>query len=75
MNDTTPRRGRPRLSRRTAERVQISLLPEDREALDQIATELGEPGMPPNRSAAFRRVLREWREARSGESGPGTIGT
>lgn len=65
--DTTPQRGRPRLSRRTAERVQISLLPEDREALDAIAEEQAEPGMPPNRSAAFRRVLREWRAAREAD--------
>ena len=58
-----PRTGRPRLEPdRNTERVQISMLPAERVELDALADEWAEPGLPGNRSAAWRRIFREWRE-------------
>ena len=57
-----PRTGRPRLADRNTERVQVSMLPAERIELDALAADWAEPGLPPNRSAAWRRIFREWRE-------------
>jgi hypothetical protein len=59
-----PRSGRPRISDRNTLRKQISMLPDDAAALYACAVEWAEPGMPPNESAAWRRIFREWRAAR-----------
>jgi hypothetical protein len=64
-----PRSGRPRIADRNTERVQLSMLPAERAGLDAIAAEWTEPGMPPNRSAAWRRIWREWTEWREERRG------
>jgi hypothetical protein len=52
----------PRRDRGTV-RIQLSILPADLVELDTIAADIAEPGMMRNRSAAFRKVLREWLKA------------
>lgn len=71
-----PRPGRPQTGRPPARpdgntrTVPISMFPADLADLDALAASIAEPGMIPNRSAAFRLVMREWREeARGGSAG------
>jgi metal-responsive CopG/Arc/MetJ family transcriptional regulator len=62
----------PESQSRNTVRVMISMLPTDLAELDALAARLAEPGLSPNRSAAFRTALREYlnleadRERRSG---------
>lgn len=71
-NAKPPRPGRPRTGRPprpggNTVTVAVSMLPSDLAELDALASSLAEPGLPPSRSAAFRLVLREWRESQGRE--------
>lgn len=48
---------------RNTVRVMISMLPADLAELDALAARLSEPGLSPNRSAAFRVALRSFLNA------------
>lgn len=58
-----PRTGRPARPGGNTVTVPLSMLPADLAELDALAASLSEPGLPSNRSAAFRLVMREWRGA------------
>lgn len=53
----------PEQQTRNTIRVQISMLPSDLLDLDALAARLAEPGLEPNRSAAFRTALRGYLNA------------
>jgi hypothetical protein len=77
-NARPPRPGRPREGRPAAPagntlKIPISMTPADHADLEAFAREWAEPGMPPNRSGAWRRILREWRAfSRDGRVRPET---
>jgi hypothetical protein len=48
---------------RNTVRIMLSMLPADLAALDALAAKQADPGMPPNRSAAFRVALRGYLNA------------
>lgn len=50
----------PEKQSRNTVRVMISMLPADLAELDALAARISEPGLTPNRSAAFRHALREY---------------